>query len=94
MNNITTKIFDLPNIGDSRANFYGKAQQIEYNDGTKELKSYDTIVCRITNENKVIRLWSGYSLTTMRHINSFLLFNNISGNGKAFWDSLPITQNI
>lgn len=81
--------FELPCL-DRCKSFYGKAKAIEYDDGTKELKSYDTIVCRITPAGEIIRLWAGYSATTMRHINSFLSYYGYPGpnyGGKAFWDA-------
>ena len=56
---------------DGRKSFYKKAFIIERNDGIY-LKSYDTLVCRITH-GVFQRLWNGYSATTMRHINSFLI---------------------
>lgn len=82
------KEFTLP-CYDSRKSFYGKATVIETENGIY-LKSYDTYVAMITLENKVIRLWSGYSATTMRHVNSFLYHYNITGGGKAWWDNLEV----
>ena len=39
------------------------------------------------------RLWSGYSATTMRHINSFIDTFGTNGGGKAWWDKLAVTEN-
>ena len=64
--------------------FYGKAVVIERDNGDIELRSYSTIVARIRN-GKFERLWSGYSVTTMNHINSFLDTFGIAGGGKAWW---------
>lgn len=79
-------IFELkPNNG--RKSFYGKAEVIERTNGDIELKSYSTIVARIHN-GKFERLWDGYSMTTMNHINAFIDLFGIDGGGKAWWDSL------
>lgn len=79
------KIYDLPVMGYDRAkSFYGKAKVIEKDNGEKVLQSYNTEVCKITSGGEFVRLWSGYSVTTMRHVNSFLNFFNLSGGGKAY----------
>ena len=82
------KVFELKPIN-GRKSFYGKAKAIECDNGDIELKSYETIVARIRN-GKFERLWSGYSATTMNHINSFIDTYGISGGGKAWWDSLEV----
>ena len=79
--------FDLPVMGDRAKSFYGKAMIIELDNGDVELESYNTIVCRVCN-GKFEKLWDGYSMTTMRHINSFLEYMRIDGGGKAWWDKL------
>lgn len=68
----------------NRKSFYGKAEVIERDNGDIELRSYNTIVARIRN-GQFERLWSGYSATTMRHVNAFLDYFGISGGGKAWW---------
>ena len=68
----------------NRKSFYGKAEVIERDNGDIELRSYNTIVARIRNGH-FERLWSGYSATTMRHVNAFLDYFGISGGGKAWW---------
>lgn len=74
------KIFDLLVCGDDRAkSFYGKAKVIETDNGEKVLQSYETFVCRITAAGRFVRMWEGYSATTMRHVNSFLSFYDMSG---------------
>ena len=82
------KTFELSPIN-GRKSFYGKAKVIERDNGDIELRSYDTIVARIRN-GKFERLWSGYSVTTMTHINSFIDTYGISGGGKAWWTSLEV----
>ena len=85
------KMFELkPTNG--RKSFYGKATVIEYDNGDIELKSYDTIVARIS-DGKFKRLWNGYSATTMNHVNSFVNLFGIDGGGKNWWTSLEICNN-
>ena len=75
---------------DGRKSFYGKATVIEKDNGEKVLQSYNTKVCKITSTGEFVRLWSGYSATTMRHVNSFLNLFNLSGGGKAWWDAQTV----
>lgn len=85
------KIFDLPVCGSDWAkSFYGKAKVIEMDNGEIILQSYNTVVCKITSNGEFVRLWSGYSVTTMRHINSFLQLFDIAGGGKAWWNAQKI----
>lgn len=76
---------------DGRKSFYGKAVVFEKDNGEKVLQSYNTEVCKITS-GEFVRLWSGYSATTMRHVNSFLQRFGIPGGGKAWWDALPVGE--
>ena len=83
------RIYELPCL-DRCKSFYNKAHVIERDDGSKELISYSTKVARIDANNKVYRLWDGYSMTTQRHINSFLnLFGHSELAGKAVWSNVP-----
>lgn len=75
-----------------RKSFYNKAEVIERENGDIELKSYNTIVARIRN-GKFERLWSGYSMTTMNHINAFTDAFGIDGKGKAWWNALEVVKN-
>ena len=63
------KIFELVPRYDARKSFYGKARVIDHEDGTIELKSYDTIVSRCVN-GKVEELGK-WSVTTTRHQKEF-----------------------
>lgn len=84
------RIFELP-CYDSRKSFYRKAWVKECSNGEKLLQSYETIVCKIDTNNNVIRLWPGYSATTQRHINSFLMYYGMGEKaGKKEWDKMPI----
>lgn len=84
------KTFELK-PANNRKSFYGKANVIEQDNGDIELRSYNTIVARIRN-GKLERLWSGYSATTMNHINSFIDTFGITGGGKAWWTSLEVVN--
>lgn len=75
MTNAATKIYDLPCL-DSRKSFYGKAKVIE-RDGETVLLSYNTEVAKITESGEFVRLWSGSTQTTNRHIKSFKQFFNV-----------------
>jgi hypothetical protein len=88
------KIYELPCL-DQRKSFYGKAHIIEHDDWTKELQSYETIVCKLMPDGDFYKTWDGYSATTMRHINSFLrFFGFCQYGGKAFWDQLTMGESI
>ena len=82
------KVFELRPMN-GRKSFYGKAKVIERDSGDVELRSYNTIVARIRN-GRFERLWSGYSATTMNHVNSFIDTFGIDGGGKAWWTSLEV----
>ena len=84
------RIYELmPGDYDRAKSFYGRAKIIETDEGTL-LQSYDTTVCKINKSGEFIRMWRGYSVTTMRHINVFIKMFGISGGGKAWWNSLPV----
>lgn len=63
------KTYELSARYDARKSFYGKAMVIEHEDGTRELKSYDTIVSR-EKEGKVEHLVK-WGSTTSRHQREF-----------------------
>lgn len=81
--------YELSPVADRRKSYYGKASVVEWN-GEKILVSYETPVCKIDRGGRFVRLWNGYSATTMRHINSFLCFNRINGGGKKWWMAQPV----
>lgn len=78
-----------PNNG--RKSFYGKARVIERENGDIELLSYDTIVARV-RQGRFEKLWDGYSMTTMSHINAFIDAMGIEGGGKAWWVALEVAS--
>lgn len=87
------KKYYLSPMGHERAkSFCGKAIVIENESGEKILQSYNTEVCKITSEGEFVRLWGGYSATTMRHVKSFIQLFDIAGGGKAWWDDQPVAQ--
>lgn len=63
------KIFELETRFDARKSFYRKAHVIDYENGTFELQSYNTIVSRCIN-GKVEELGT-WSQTTTRHQKEF-----------------------
>lgn len=71
---------------DGRKSFYGKAK-VTVSDGVFTLYSYGVRICE-TDGVTFRRIWGGYSVTTMRHINAFLSLCGLSGGGKAWWDKL------
>lgn len=86
------RIYELTPGGYDRAkSFYGKAKVIE-TDGETLLQSYDTTVCKIDKSGEFVRMWEGYSATTMRHINTFIEMFGVSGGGKKWWNALPVEE--
>lgn len=81
--------YELSPVADSRKSFYGKATVVEWN-GEKVLVSYETPVCKIDAAGRFVRLWNGYSATTMRHVNSFNRLFGINQGGKAWWNKQPV----
>ena len=63
--------YEMIPLHDSRKSFYGKARIIELDNGTKQLQSYNTIVCQIDTKGVFTQLWDGHSTTTSRHIKEF-----------------------
>lgn len=63
------RIYDLTAQNDARKSFYGKAKVIDYENGTFELLSYDTIVSRC--ENGKVEELGKWNNTTTRHQREF-----------------------
>lgn len=63
------RIYELEAQFDARKSFYGKVHVIDYENGTFELQSYNTIVSRCVN-GKVEELGK-FSQTTTRHQKEF-----------------------
>lgn len=83
------KSFELPCL-DHRKSFYNKATVFEFENGLKILVSYSTPVAAIDENGVFLRLWDGESMTTTRHINSFLRFYGLTGGGVAWWRNQPV----
>ncbi len=66
----TLDTFELQPQLDNAQSFYKKAYTLHNNDGTIDLKSYDTIVATF-KDNKV-SVNDTYSATTLRHIKEFI----------------------
>lgn len=86
--------YELTPKYDSRKSFYGKATVTVNDRGDSVLQSYNTNVAMITESGDFVRLWDGYSATTMRHVNEFLLQAGFPANetGKKFWDACPVRR--
>ena len=86
--------YELPCCSrEKRKSFYGKAM-INEHDGVKELISYETTVCSIDKQGDFHRLWGGYSMTTMRHVNSFRQINGMKAINKHEWEEMEVWNNV
>lgn len=56
--------------------------------GERVLRSYYIDVCKINKHGKFTRLWSGYSVTTMNHVNEFRKMNGLNTINKKEWQAL------
>ena len=68
---------------DGRKSFYGKAVVRISADGTQTLYSYNTPIISRDPAGTLTRIWSGWSLTTGRHVKAFC------GLDKAGYEALP-----
>lgn len=79
--------FELKPIYNRQKSFYKKATV--YTSGSNStLQSYDTKVCSIIN-GVFVRHWSGYSVTTMNHVNEYRQQNGLDTLSKSEWLSIP-----
>lgn len=60
---------------DGRKSFYGKAIVEVAQDGTETLYSYNTPIIKRLVSGELVKLWSGWSTTTGRHIAAFCGLN-------------------
>lgn len=56
---------------DGRKSFYGKAVVIVEDNGTETLYSYETPIIKRLASGELVKLWSGWTATTGRHIKAF-----------------------
>lgn len=83
----------MPDAHESASSFYGKALILWTDTGDVVLMSYGTPVCKVTKSGEFMRIWPGYSATTMRHVNSFLTLMRLPRENKSWWLQLPAKQN-
>ena len=58
---------------DARKSFYGKAQELEKENGERWLFSYWTPILKITADDRLLYTkWATYSRTTARHVMDFI----------------------
>ena len=81
------KKFEL--MPNNQKSFYGKAVVTEYSENLVVLTFYKTEVARI-EKGVFVRMWGGYSATTMKHVNAFVAEYGVAGGGKKWWDALPV----
>ena len=88
------KILDLKPLNGQKS-FGGKAQIIIMNGNIIQLISFETIVAEYNTKEDVINVFDWFSMTTAKHINSFLElygFRNVSK--KDILGGALITRNI
>lgn len=85
-------ISNLNTTGIAQRSFYGKAQiGYDYTGHRIALFSYGTLVCWYdSEEEKLHRIWGGYSATTMKHICAFCYQLNLPRMGKLQWEQMDV----
>ena len=79
---------------DGRKSFYNKAAVVRTGEELT-LLSYGTPVLHFDGKRTFTRLWSGYSVTTMRHINAFMSYCGFRHyGGKAWWNTMETDSPI
>lgn len=58
--------------------------------GVSVVFSYGTQVLSIDRDGKLHRLWSGWSVTTQKHINKVLSLCGLPSINKAAWEKMPV----
>ena len=87
MNNLTKNEYYLK--ATLQKDYYKKAKVIIEGD-LKILQSYNTRVIAIDTVNgNIIRLWNGWSVTTAKHINDFLMQHGFNAICKKDWLKMP-----
>lgn len=77
---------ELKPVYSSQKSYYRKAYTSRQGD-TVKLKSYDTVVCEVL-DGDFVRLWDGYSRTTMEHVNEFRQQLGLPKLSKSEWEKL------
>lgn len=85
---VKVKVIELmPTNG--QKSFNHRAHIIQDEKGILQLMSYETIVASFDPATKQFKKnWSGYSPTTMKHINAFCDYCKIDGFNKKQWEAL------
>lgn len=74
-----------------RKSFYNKCEVLKDKNGVLYLRSYDTIVASYNPNSGIFsRIWSGYSQTTINHVNGFLFFLGLESINKNKWDNMSV----
>jgi len=63
------------NPTNNQKSFYGKAYTLTDAEGVEILYSYNTPILKRFPNGEIVRLWSGWSLTTGKHIKAFCGMN-------------------
>ena len=59
------------------------------------LQSYDTLILVTDKETQeTVKLWGGYSVTTMKHINEYLRSISRNALNKKEWESITVGNKI
>lgn len=89
--------YDLLPILTSQKSFYGKARVYAVADGGdhyRTLHSYGTAVASVytghDNITYIKKLWGGYSATTMRHVNEFLMQEKFPKLSARAWRAMEV----
>lgn len=89
--------YDLMPLHTNQKSFYGKASVYVAKDGRDNyytLRSYETAVVSVyvgpDDIPYIKRLWGGYSATTMRHVNEFLMQEGFTKLSARAWRAMEI----
>lgn len=84
----------VSDLRNGEKSFYGKARIAHVESKTGRiyyiLISYNTAVAMIDNAGHFVRLWNGYSATTMKHIGAFMDCFKLRNIRKHEWLELPV----
>ena len=78
----------MPASFQSNKSFYGKAH-VRIENGEAILRSYNTDVCKVDRNNNFVKLWNGYSKTTLAHVVAFCDYYGFEYGNKKWWMELP-----
>ena len=81
----------IPSNNQAQKSFYGKAKVV-LDGGKAYLQSYNTFVCCMDENGQFIRLWSGWSATTARHVNAFRSAYGLQMIPKKEWLAMEVDK--